>query len=500
MTDPFDIFLVAAQRHPDRPAVVEAGEEISYAAFLDRVRRIAGQIPETGDEPPRIAILLPQGAWAYAAMFASLMAGGFYVPLNMQMPAGKLTSILDRVDPHMIVSAAGVDTGFLTPERAGTLVDVGNLPKPPLTEKQAPCDLAYVIFTSGSTGEPKGVAITRQSLAHYIKWAHRAMDVTAEDRWSQHPNIAFDLSVLDIYGALCAGACLVPLTSRRDRLMPAKAIRTHGLTIWNSVPSVVDVMHQTGQLTAENTASLRLATFCGEPLLEAHLDHLFAAKPTLVVHNTYGPTEATVSCTLLKLEARTFRDHCRASVAVGDAIPGMHLYLDGDDPDNPDADEGEIIIAGPQIARGYWQNDAQTAKAFFTADIDGTAMPAYRTGDWGRRIGGDLYFESRIDRQIKRGGYRLELGEIDAALRSAGAAAVCSVFRDGQITAFVEGGDPAACEALLKKVGEFLPAYAIPDRIEPIDALPRNNNDKIDAGALLRRLDGAFSQGKVSTR
>lgn len=489
MTDPFNMFLAAAQRHPERPAVREGGGEISYAAFLDRVRRIAGQIPNTGDEAPRIAILLPQGAWAYAAMFASLMAGGFYVPLNLQMPPQKLNGILDRLDPHAIISAETVDAGFLAPDRANTLVFVERMTNPPLEEKQAPCDLAYVIFTSGSTGEPKGVAIARQSLAHYIAWAHDAMEVTPEDRWSQHPNIAFDLSVLDIYGALCAGACLVPLVSRRDRLMPAKAIRVHDLTIWNSVPSVIDVMHQTGQLTAENTASLRLATFCGEPLLKAHLDHLFAARPDLTVHNTYGPTEATVSCTLLKLNARTYREYCRSSAAFGEAIPGMQVYLEGADPDELDPEEGEIIIAGPQVARGYWKNDAQTAQSFFTTRTGDTSMPAYRTGDWGRRAKGYLYFESRIDRQIKRGGYRLELGEIDAALRSAGAVAACSVFRNGQIIAFVESDDTADCDGLLQRVGEFLPAYAMPDRIEPVDALPRNNNDKIDAGALLQRLE-----------
>lgn len=481
--DPFDLFAAAAERHGERPAVHEKEGELSYSDLMGRVERLAASLAQSGDAHPRVAILLPQGAWAYAAMFASLMAGGMYVPLNLQMPPEKINRVLDMVDPHMIVTSASVDSGFVGKDHAQKIILVEALPADRLKEPRAAGELAYVIFTSGSTGDPKGVKIGRDSLAHYIHWAHRAMGITPEDRWSQHPNIAFDLSVLDIYGALCAGACLYPLISRRDRLMPAKAIKTYGLTIWNSVPSVVDLMRQGGQLAPENLASLRLATFCGEPLLPSHLEALFAAKPTLAVHNTYGPTEATVSFTLLDVAADSYPDHCRASVAIGDAIPGMHLLLDGDT-----EDEGEIIAAGPQVARGYWNDPDQTEEKFFNTEVDGRTVSAYRTGDWGRRVGNDIYFESRIDRQIKRAGFRLELGEIEAAIRSAGAAAACAVHAEGKIVAFLEGTDPVLCDRVAARIGDHLPAYAIPDRFELIDALPRNANDKIDAGALTKLL------------
>jgi D-alanine--poly(phosphoribitol) ligase subunit 1 len=484
LPDPFDLFRIAAERHGARPAVHEKGGDLSYAELMDRVRRLGARLARADDAHPRVAILLPQGAWAYAAMFASLMAGGVYVPLNLQMPPEKINRVLDLVDPHVIVSSAATETGFVGAAHKPKITLVEDLAEDRLDDARPANDLAYVIFTSGSTGDPKGVMIGRESLTHYIRWAHDAMAVTPEDRWSQHPNIAFDLSVLDIYGALCAGACLYPMVSRRDRLMPAKAIKTYGLTIWNSVPSVVDLMSQGGQLTEENLGSLRLATFCGEPLLASHLESLFAAKPSLDVHNTYGPTEATVSFTLLKLTKETFAGHCRASVAIGAAIPGMHLLLAGNT-----EDEGEIVAVGPQVARGYWKDPAQTKDRFFKTEIGGKTMSAYRTGDWGKRVDGDLYFESRIDRQIKRAGFRLELGEIEAAIRSAGAPATCAIHVDGEIIAFLEGEDPGLCDRVAARIGDYLPAYAIPDRFELIAALPRNANDKIDAGALAKRLE-----------
>jgi D-alanine--poly(phosphoribitol) ligase subunit 1 len=359
-------------------------------------------------------------------------------------------------------------------------VDIESLADSPLDQAMEPHELAYVFFTSGSTGNPKGVMISRSSLAHYVDWAIHAMDVTLEDRWSQHPNIAFDLSVLDIYGALCAGAALYPLVSKKDRLLPGDFVRRNRLTIWNSVPSVIDLMSKVRQVSEACFASLRLVTFCGEPLHSRHLDLIFAANPSVVVHNTYGPTEATVSCTLLRLTAENYHSFCKGSVALGEPIPGMDIVLSGED-------EGEIFLVGAQLAVGYWGNAEATSSAFVTLDVRG-GVRAYRTGDWVKVRGGNYFFSSRVDHQVKVKGNRVELGEIDVAIHHAGYGNSCTVFVEGKLHCFIEAALLPDLKAFRSNMALHLPDYEIPDRLHALVQLPVNDNDKVDRKKLLEYL------------
>lgn len=480
--DPLARFFQAVARDPQHPAVDTGRSVVGYGSLGHLVRRMAYAIDAAlpAGAERRVLIHLPQGAAAYAAMFATLMAGGFYAPVNVGQPPGQRRALVQRFDPAVVIGRAD-EVAAIGLDPTVPVIDPDSLDASEMAAPRAPHALAYVIFTSGSTGVPKGVMLGRTGLAHYVDWALGAMAVRPTDRWSQHPNIGFDLSVLDIYGALCAGATLVPITDRRDRLLPAEAIARHRLTIWDSVPSVVDLMRRGGQMTAERLASLRLMTFCGEPLLPAHLQAIFDIRPDVIVHNTYGPTEATVSMTLLCLTKETFREATQETVALGAPIPGMSLQLMGDD-DNPD--EGEIVIGGPQVAHGYWREPELTDRAFGRSCIDGRDQPIYRTGDWAVRRSNHLYFAARLDRQTKIHGHRLELGEIDAVLRRAGALAAHTLVADGRIIAFVELADDKTPAALRQACGESLPDYAMPHIIEPLDQLPRSANDKIDAGPL----------------
>jgi D-alanine--poly(phosphoribitol) ligase subunit 1 len=481
--DPLYRFLDHSDRRPRHPAVVGSHGTISYGELAATARRLGAAIAKTAAHP-RVLIHLPQCAEAYAAMFGTLMAGGYYATTNVTVPHRRHISVLESFAPDVIVTATGCGDLSTVGDVDIRVIDVADLPSTEMSQPAQAHDLAYVMFTSGSTGEPKGVMVGREGLAHYAAWATEAMAVTPEDRWSQHPNIAFDLSVLDIYGALCSGATLYPIDNPRDRLIPAEAIRRHRLTIWDSVPSVIDLMQRAKQVTSEHLASLRLMTFCGEPLLKPHLETIFRARPDLVVHNTYGPTEGTVSCTLIKLETSNFKMACGQSVALGDPIPGMELHL----ADGENETEGEIVLSGPQVARGYWQDREATAKSFQTMEINGAERFVYRTGDWAVRQGRHLFFASRIDRQVKIHGHRLELGEVDTALRDCGAGAVCTLMVDGSLHSFVEGGVEQDAVDLRRQLTMRLPSYGVPESIHVIDCLPRNQNDKIDTKALAARL------------
>jgi D-alanine--poly(phosphoribitol) ligase subunit 1 len=474
MKDPVVRFMENVRLNPNHPAVVQDTGSVSYGEIGSLTARIAATISDIC-EKPRVLVYLPKGADAYAAMFATLMAGGYYSPINIDAPVHRHVEVLHQFCPDVIVSTKKLVLDLPIADIESEFVDIDNLSSDELGEPLAAHELAYVIFTSGSTGQPKGVMIPRSGLSHYTEWAVNNMCVSPEDRWSQHPNIAFDLSVLDIYGALCGGATLYPLTSKKDKLLPADFIKRHQLTIWNSVPSVVDLMIKARQVTKENFASLRLLTFCGEPLYPRHLDAIFCANDRVLVHNTYGPTEATVSCTLIRLTASNYKDVCGGNVALGQPIPGMEVMLMGGS-----SDEGELVILGEQLALGYWQNGSETAKAFISISVEGVDRRAYRTGDWVTKRDSEYYFAGRIDSQIKIRGNRVELDEIDSTILKIGYGNSCTVFVNNQLHSFIQTKRLPEFLEFKERLSRHLPEYEIPAHIHVIESFPVNSNDKID--------------------
>jgi D-alanine--poly(phosphoribitol) ligase subunit 1 len=474
MKDPVESFMETVRLYPNHAAVVQDMSSVSYGEIGSVAARIAASISNIC-EKPKVLIYLPKGADAYAAMFATLMAGGYYSPINMDAPVNRHLEILRQFCPDVVVSTKKLLSDLPVADKAIAFVDIDKLSSDELAEPLAAHELAYVMFTSGSTGQPKGVMIPRTGLAHYTEWVLNSMVISPEDRWSQHPNIAFDLSVLDIYGALCGGATLYPLISKKDKLIPADFIRRNQLTIWNSVPSVIDLMMKARHVTKEYFASLRLLTFCGEPLYPKHLDAIFCANNRVLVHNTYGPTEATVSCTLICLTESNYKDGCGSSVALGHPISGMGMMLMGGS-----SDEGELVILGEQLALGYWKNEAETAKSFISVSVENTERRAYRTGDWVRKRDGQYYFAGRIDSQVKIRGNRVELDEIDLAIFHLGYGNSCTVFVNNQLHSFIQTKRLPALVKFKKALAGYLPEYEIPDHIHAIEHFPVNSNDKID--------------------
>ncbi|MCJ2120614.1 AMP-binding protein [Methylobacterium sp. J-001] len=489
--DVLERVLYSAAKYHACPAIVTEYNTLTYAELIARAYGFAACFAKSALDP-KVLVGLPQSADAYAAILGAGLAGGIYTPLNLSAPPHKLKRIASLLQPDVIVASSPVAEILKDAAPRADLIDPGSVP--PLSaapEIRPRNERAYILFTSGSTGDPKGVVIPRAAFNNYVDWLE-TFNITSEDRCSQHANLAFDISATDIYGALCFGASLHPLVSNTDRLMPARMIAREGITIWNSVPSVISLMMQGRQLTSKNLASVRLFNFIGEPLLPQQVEALFEAAPRAKIQNTYGPTEATVSLTELPLTRENLNDVSRASVALGNPIPNTGLILVG----GSHPDEGEIVLLGTQLAEGYLNDPEKTAKSFRMIELGGRKERAYFTGDLAERINGNIYFKERADFQVKIKGYRIELDEIAAAIRSAGWLVPCVIKRDETLVAIVEShlGMTLDEASLRDQLALLLEPHAVPEAIYEIERMPRNENDKIDRRAAAVWLDNHLSR------
>jgi len=307
----------------------------------------------------------------------------------------------------------------------------------------------------------------------------------------------FDLSVFDLFVAWTAGAsvCCPPATAL---LNPDAFIRDNALTVWFSVPSVAAFMTRLGVLKDGRYPSLRWSLFCGEPLPAELATRWSKAAPASRVENLYGPTELTVACCAHRWDPRApAAGESTDIVPIGRPLPGLQaLVVDGDLHEVAPGAVGELLVAGPQVTPGYWRNPDATRAAYVTPNGHGTVF--YRTGDRVRRPAGadplePLRYVGRVDQQIKVLGHRVELGEVESALRadervSEAVALGWPATASGAdaVVAFVTGPGTGAIDvdALRRAVERTLPSYAVPRDIRVVGDLPLNANGKVDRGAL----------------
>ncbi len=285
--------------------------------------------------------------------------------------------------------------------------------------------------------------------------------------------------------ALSHGGTLVPL-SAAEKLRPANAIMDRRISIWQSVPTALELMKRANQLTSDYLKPLRIMSFCGEPLHRHHLEALFTARADLHVFNTYGATETIGFNTLNDLTLDNYADSCDGSnVAIGVDVPGWELLLRGGSTN----DDGEIVVAGDYLSLGYWEDEEKSRAAFRQVDArpSGT-LRCYFTGDRGVRKGSRVFCLGRNDRQVKICGERIELAEIDGALLLMGFEAAYTIFRDGELYSFVESPVAIDEERIRNALRKSLPFHAIPKTIHRLPLLPRNRNGKLDREALAREI------------
>jgi amino acid adenylation domain-containing protein len=455
-------------------------------------------------------------------VLGALYAGCGFVPLNPAFPIERTRIMLERSDCQaLVVGSEALDhLGPIIDRHLGPLTlllpdleDAGNLPGRwashrvlAASEMQDPaecdvpetCDsgqIAYLLFTSGSTGMPKGVMVAHENGSAFIDSVAERYEVGENDRLSQTFDLTFDLSVFDMFVAWERGACLC-CPSASELQKPGPWLKDAELTIWFSVPSLGLVMKRLGMLAAGAYPSLRWSLFCGEPLPASLAVEWSAAAPNAELENLYGPTELTIACTAYRWRYDgSPRETLHGLVPIGEPLPGMDaLIADASGNAVPDGGDGELLMTGPQLTLGYWRDPDKTAAAF--VQPPGRQETYYRTGDVVRNPpGGPMCFVGRVDSQVKIAGHRVEMAEVEGALRKAAgteeAVAVAwprTASSASGITAFVqiEGVDSGE---IRREMAKTLPRYMVPRAVKTIDRLPLNANGKFDRAALIERLD-----------
>jgi len=512
------LLMDSAQRTPAREAIgVPGGATLTYAeldALSDRMRdRLWHMGVRQGD---RVGLRLHKSIDGVATIFGALKAGACYVPVDVESPAARGAYIHNDCQVKVVVTEAGVADEFEAELRqlgatppilaldddqrdralAATLEELQQRDPAPAVPSVAvhPDDIAYILYTSGSTGKPKGVVLSHRNAASFIDWCSRAFEPVAGDTFSSHAPFHFDLSILDLYVPIKHGAKLVLFGEAlgKDPLKLAATIAHERISVWYSTPSILNLMAQYGKLEKHAYPALRVVHFAGEVFPVPQFKAVRAIWRTPRYFNLYGPTETNV-CTAYEVPADDPLDHVTTFPIGAICVPNLGRVVDEHGCDVPHGEPGELVVHGPNVMRGYWNLPEQNAAAFLK---DERGRLWYHTGDIVTENGsGEYKYMGRRDRMVKRRGYRVELGEIEAALarhpeiKEAAVVAVPTADSGLRIAAFVacKTDQRLSIIALKQHSSQSLPPYMVPDVFQVVDALPRTSTNKVDLQALRGR-------------
>jgi amino acid adenylation domain-containing protein len=504
----------AGRNRGSHPAVIEGSGtgQIDYATLgrlSDRLRdRLVAMNVGRGD---RAGIYLRKSADSVVSIFGILKAGAAYVPVDPTAPASRnayihhncavkvviveqrfesayreeLAKLGGPIPPMIVLESVG---GGAHLAAAVARLDAP-LPAPAAaTIASDPDDLAYILYTSGSTGKPKGVMLSHRNAVSFVDWCSEIFRPQEDDVFSSHAPFHFDLSILDIYVPLKHAASLVLISEEvgKDPLALSQLIHDHRITMWYSAPSTLSLLAQFGKIAAHDFSSLRMVIFAGEVFPVVHLRSFKRQVPQPRYLNLYGPTETNV-CTYYEIPP-VIADDRIDPYPIGRTCENLESKVV--DPEGrivARGAEGELCIAGPNVMQGYWALPEQTARGFLPDD--GTGKRWYKTGDIVvEEADGNYRYLGRRDRMIKRRGYRVELGEIEAclyrhpAVREAAVVALPDDAAGVRVKAHLSlrSEKRPSLIALKTFCSQHLPLYMIPDTFAFHDVLPKTSTNKTD--------------------
>lgn len=502
----YDWFAGSVREYPDLIALRASGIDITYQDLDAAAGRAGLDVLEcAGGRPRRVGILGSRTAGAYIAYLAGLRLGVTVVPLNTEFPAARNAGIISNamvevllysdVDKELATAlneATGVHLLEVTEAYAlsGATPDARSLPRP---HRPGMEELAYIVFTSGSTGTPKGVPIKHTNISIYLDYVIPFFDGGPGVRISQTSDMSWDLSVYNIWVAWGSGGTVI-VPSKTDLLTPAKHINDDGITHWFSVPSSITMSRWLGELAPDSMPTLRWSLFGGELLTVDNARAWHEASPQGILANVYGPTETTVTCLTYPLPAQpsAWPRAPLDSLPLGPAYPTVECVVVDDS--GRQSREGELLIRGPQRFDGYldpahnigrfaWWEPGEYRVYDGTEEL--TDRHWYRSGDRVRVQVEGFAFLGRVDNQVKVYGYRVEPGDVEAALRRHRlvdeAVVVPRLAEDGatELAGFYTGAGPCEDELSQFLEGE-LPGYMVPRFLFWRETFPLTVNGKVD--------------------
>lgn len=484
-----ELFENQAVRNPNKTAVVSSVRKYSYKQLNERANAVANSLIYMGVEPEeRVMIYLPRVIENYAANLGILKAGGAFVNASVLYPYDRVMSIYKQASCRYVIT--NKDTLNQNAELFRKMKTVPLLIEQLMAERNKSNpnleipenNLCYVIFTSGSTGQPKGVMIEHGNLSNFLENDPQNTEtyMICKNGTSMlaMAQFTFDMSVMEEFIALTSGMTLV--LAEDSEILDAD--RINGLLTDNSVdalvvtPAYLNMLIDIPQLK-DAISRVKVMDFGAEAFPPALFDRIRKVNPDVIILNGYGPTETTISCTVKELKSGE-------DVTIGYPNGNVYAYIvDENLNELPYGEEGEILICGKGVGRGYMNLPEETGKAFVTF----RGMKAYHTGDFGiMRQDGDIEYRGRRDSQVKLRGLRIELGEIESVAGSHPAVKHCAavVYDEKMLVLYYSSEENLEGDELKKYIKDKLALYMIPDKIVRLDELPMTDNLKIDKKAL----------------
>lgn len=483
---------------PDKTAFSDGTESLSFRQVYEQSRAVGSFLHRRGIYKKPVVVFMRKSPREVAAFFGVVAGGCFYVPIDEEMPAGRIQLILDNVCSPLVICdrdtialaqefRLGKGEAVLYEDMAAGEVDDAALEE--IYHRAIDTDPIYIVFTSGSTGIPKGVAACHRSVIDYVEQLCEILELDGDTVFGNQSPLYFDACLKELYPTLKFGATtyLIPkgLFSFPTKLV--EYLNEHRINTICWVVSALTMVSALGAFDIAKPEYLRTVAFGSEvfPIKQFRLWR--QAAPGASFTNLYGPTEGTGMCCYYRVERDFAEDEV---IPIGKSFPNREiLLLKGDNTLAGDGEEGEICIRGTSVTLGYYNDPERTAAAFVQNPLN-SAYPEviYKTGDIGRyNERGELVFVSRKDFQIKHMGHRIELGEIEVNVNMLPGIRMAACIYDGEKKKIVlwYDGEPDEKE-LTAQLKTKLPRYMLPNRIFRVDKLPFTANGKIDRVALKR--------------
>lgn len=460
-----------AKENPDQTAFIHQGEKSSYAYLEEYSNKLANYLEQQFDvkKGDFVGIELERNSWTIITIIGLLKTGAVYVPIDPAYPEARKNYIQQDSACKLIINSEIV-AAFKSNSHHYPAVYTAAI-----TQK----DLAYVIYTSGSTGNPKGVQITHESFADYVITFKNHFQLTPKDSVVQQASICFDTSIEEIFPILISGGTLVFHEEKGDFEELFSLCERHKITVLSTNPYALQYLNA---VYNKFNLNIRILISGGDTLQADYINNLW---DKVCVYNTYGPTESTVCATYHQITNKEI------TIPIGKPIANRQVYII--EPDvaqlSPVGIVGEICISGKGLAAGYL-NQPELTREKFTANPFSVDALMYRTGDLGYWTpDGNVNFIGRKDHQIKIRGYRVELGEIEYALKEdktvTNAVVLIKEHAGEKVLIAYLTGININIEGLKNSLRSSLPEYMIPGFYIELDSIPLSPNGKIDKHALL---------------